>query len=736
MKKVIISILSLCMCVTLGVALTACGSSEHTHVYEKNWSYDESFHWHKCEKEDCIKISDKLNHTLQSGVCLTCGYEQNIPAPPPASSTNEVSEVTFYKALSFEDVESMTVYAQETGAVVGAPDGFDVYGAIYYFEENRSKEVTDVATEYYEIFDDYTYVFTYNDVRGGWDRDKLNHSIGRFCGLTEGFEDLEYDDLIYTDGVYSFTSIIQEGTDNEYTISAKLQFEGERLVYSRVDAIINGVPQYQAMIFDSYNETSVMLPTEYEDVFYKVPEPTSSATWKSYFDFENVNVKVCLGIEEKDPDLVPVPYPTDFLTIDGDVWLWEGYYQFYKGVVYPSFEVCYDGQNSYARGFLDNSFVTQKDTFLADANFSDYQVNFIEEHLGEDGSYILYSSDRFITVDGNTYEEVEICVRDGRLGYIRYLVTYAEKPNVPARIHYSFNDWSEIEINTAEYTSSEWKALFDLSNVTIYQTCLDIDDGVTRLSGKWRIDGEEWLLIDYYGFGHNSLETHWLPMNYRTYYCDGRELFQDGESLNRPNYTYNYYYYHYGRDAGIDIEWIDFIESVYLHEDSFVIINNGAQSLYTANSLMEGKYTNIEIVVLNGKIETATFTRYDEVYTVEFSNYGNTVVDYEAFANHVCCYTYQINEQYRIAEATCERVACYTGICTECGCMGGGCEDGEPLDECVWGNEWIYSENWGGHFKRCLCAGEWRCEHTILEDCTIENGVCTVCGHHEDKDIE
>lgn len=63
----------------------------HEHTYNDEWSKNELFHWHGCEKENCTVVSDKKNHTLDEGkilveashsvvgkklrTCTVCGYE-------------------------------------------------------------------------------------------------------------------------------------------------------------------------------------------------------------------------------------------------------------------------------------------------------------------------------------------------------------------------------------------------------------------------------------------------------------------------------------------------------------------------------------------------------------------------------------------------------------------------------------------------------------------------------------
>ncbi len=77
MKRILSIILTLCMCLTLGAALTACdfGTTDpgHTHTYETVWSYNDTHHWYACIDEDCSKTSKKAEHSIVSGTCSVCG---------------------------------------------------------------------------------------------------------------------------------------------------------------------------------------------------------------------------------------------------------------------------------------------------------------------------------------------------------------------------------------------------------------------------------------------------------------------------------------------------------------------------------------------------------------------------------------------------------------------------------------------------------------------------------------
>lgn len=68
MKKLVSLLLAVCMCLSVGVMLTACG---HEHTYQTEWSKNTTHHWHACEGEDCAEVSDKAEHTWDDGAITT-----------------------------------------------------------------------------------------------------------------------------------------------------------------------------------------------------------------------------------------------------------------------------------------------------------------------------------------------------------------------------------------------------------------------------------------------------------------------------------------------------------------------------------------------------------------------------------------------------------------------------------------------------------------------------------------
>ena len=75
MKRIVSMLLAVCMCLSIGVMLTACGDEEHTHTYQTEWSKDATHHWHACEGDKvdrgCDDVADKAEHTWNDGEITT-----------------------------------------------------------------------------------------------------------------------------------------------------------------------------------------------------------------------------------------------------------------------------------------------------------------------------------------------------------------------------------------------------------------------------------------------------------------------------------------------------------------------------------------------------------------------------------------------------------------------------------------------------------------------------------------
>ena len=76
MNKRMLAVALLAIVAVLCMTMVACNTA-HEHVYETNWSYNETEHWHKCT--GCDEVSDKASHSggkatcTAKAICEVCG---------------------------------------------------------------------------------------------------------------------------------------------------------------------------------------------------------------------------------------------------------------------------------------------------------------------------------------------------------------------------------------------------------------------------------------------------------------------------------------------------------------------------------------------------------------------------------------------------------------------------------------------------------------------------------------
>ena len=91
MKKTKILTVVLCLILALSaVGFVACGDK---HNFETAWTYDTSYHWHKCTDEGCTEVSDKAPHNFVNGVC-ECGAKEEAKATASQMVANFVKSLT------------------------------------------------------------------------------------------------------------------------------------------------------------------------------------------------------------------------------------------------------------------------------------------------------------------------------------------------------------------------------------------------------------------------------------------------------------------------------------------------------------------------------------------------------------------------------------------------------------------------------------------------------------------
>ena len=81
MKKTIKILVALSVVLVLCLALASCGHK--THKPTGDWLFDDTHHWHACEKDKCENAGDKAEHTYDNACdvsCNVCGAERTVGA--------------------------------------------------------------------------------------------------------------------------------------------------------------------------------------------------------------------------------------------------------------------------------------------------------------------------------------------------------------------------------------------------------------------------------------------------------------------------------------------------------------------------------------------------------------------------------------------------------------------------------------------------------------------------------
>ena len=108
----------------------------HTHVFDDEWSYDATGHWHAALCGHDVK-SDEAAHTANSmGVCTECGYQVS---QPDVSTVAKAIEVAVYN-------DSLAEHAEGT---------IDYFNSIY--------DRTSTYSVSYDRYEDYTYTYFYDN---------------------------------------------------------------------------------------------------------------------------------------------------------------------------------------------------------------------------------------------------------------------------------------------------------------------------------------------------------------------------------------------------------------------------------------------------------------------------------------------------------------------------------------------------------------------------------------------
>ena len=521
-----------------------------------------------------------------------------------AAPVTTVTQEQFEAAVSFDGVKSMTVKMEQ---IYEYGEDKGEYGTLLKFDGNKSKAViSDDTTEtmYFEKNGDSSYVYVWESeecMRMTMDEESipLIYSLDTFSQL---FEDVDFDDLKYSDGVYKGLSEF-DGTMQSLTLA----FENGKL--TRLCASFSGddFKSEETLEFTEYGTTTVDLPTDFVDGELDNNDPTSA--WSRYFEFNNVTVvENTRSIYEYTGDYEDY-FDSSYMVhvkVAGDEWLY----------VDGDNVICYDGTATYVNGVLDAE-ADSLEVYFAWIDFSANEDDFTQTSPG------VYEADKLVHKYGAEYTDVVIKIKDAHIEYIKYTeITVVEDDagslTITDTCEYSFSDWGSTSFDTDKYTSpSEWVSYFDFENVTATQSITAIVGDTTKaidLYTTWKLDGGEWSCAKDIEHVDDTTTKRDLV------YYDGEEGYVNYEKTN-----------------SVDSYLIGFDDvKTYFVSNEAAFSANADGTKFTADCIA-GYYDDVEITVENGKIVKIAYTlkagveiegvQCPAVFTLTFSDYGTTVPD-------------------------------------------------------------------------------------------------------------
>ncbi len=180
---------------------------------------------------------------------------------------------------------------------------------------------------------------------------------------------------------------------------------------------MENVSDSYSLSFSAYNETTVTLPTNYDDVNPDSPPPETSSDWASYLDLPNVTITETMtyvknGMTEnstlknvwKTDNAAWICYQ-DYLSVDGDVLT--------TNIVY------FDGTNGYLNGTATESVDWYH--YRYEGLFVDLEnlESFFEKSI-QSSTTVLYSADTITLYGVTAYTNVRITVENGHITTIVY----------------------------------------------------------------------------------------------------------------------------------------------------------------------------------------------------------------------------------------------------------------------------------------------------------------------------
>ncbi len=298
-KKLTVVILSVLMLFSMCLSLTACGEEEikpqHTHEFSTEWTYDDTYHWHKCIGEGCAEIKDKATHNYVNGVCV-CGKEEPAPSADYTVTKEEWNNALgLDKPFFFADNYKLTmqnVTGAEESSLSLTVDGFKVKGNMVSGSYNYTEYCSYENGKYY-VFDNY---------KGVWEKEEYESGNPIYDVIEQGIYP-----IMIENAIFAFTYDEVTHTYNAYDMfvdgitlkSVSVKFENKKI--TEVNYVIDSISMTNTTTI-VYGGQSVELP---EVSLLPTGEQVSETEWKTafgddypFFFAENYKVTTIMTMEQ------------------------------------------------------------------------------------------------------------------------------------------------------------------------------------------------------------------------------------------------------------------------------------------------------------------------------------------------------------------------------------------------------------------------------------------------------
>ena len=132
MKNSILKIISVLIVSLFFVFLSSCGEiKEHDHRYESDWSYDETFHFHKCTFNGCDAVYKKGEHQFEDDTCKICGYVKG-------EDIDDSVEPKIYYTVTFKDGDTVLKTEKVLKGSNATPPVVDKQGDLIFMKWDKS----------------------------------------------------------------------------------------------------------------------------------------------------------------------------------------------------------------------------------------------------------------------------------------------------------------------------------------------------------------------------------------------------------------------------------------------------------------------------------------------------------------------------------------------------------------------------------------------------------------------